>query len=310
MRSPWAPPPRPLTFCGVFSTVEAMPITKLCDYINKCLEYKTENGNVALFRGEHDTYSQLLPSIYRRGYDYLAHEHIIFKETLSRFPDEMAAQQLTVEKLIFMQHYEIPTRLMDISRNPLAGLFFACYANGCVDAQDRDGRIFVFSVPENEMRYCDSDTVSLIANLCERPPEFSVDDEFGLEKLVRGITEREKPNFEYAKYYHDRNLFNQVLCVRPRWNNPRIIRQDGYFLLFGIDEVKAKPARINPAWKADEIVIPGGKKEALLDELDYLNINESFFFPDYKHLANTFSTKYKKSEKTRPCGKREQPTAS
>jgi hypothetical protein len=269
------------------------PITNITGYITKCLEYKNKKKNLVLFRGEHDTYVKLLPSIYRPG-KYIQNEHIIFKETLSRFPDEMAAQKLTVEKLIFMQHYEIPTRLMDISRNPLAGLFFACYANGNDDTSDRDGRIFVFSVPENEMRYCDSDTVSLIANLCERPYEFSVDDEFGLEKLIRGITEREKPNFEYTKYYHDRNLFNQVLCVRPRWNNPRIIRQDGYFLLFGIGGTKEKPAAINPEWMLDEIIIPGDKKELLLDELDFLNINESFFFPDYKHLANTFFKKFAK----------------
>jgi hypothetical protein len=270
-----------------------MPISNVTDYIAQCLTYKNRSGRITLFRGEHDTYNQLLPSIYRSGYNFIPHEHIIFKETLSRFPDEMAAQQLTVEKLIFMQHYEIPTRLMDISKNPLAGLFFACYENASDNASDKDGRIFVFSVPENEMRYCDSDTVSLIANICERPAEFSVDDEFGLEKLIRGITEREKPNFEYAQYYHDRNLFNQVLCVRPRWNNPRIIRQDGYFLLFGINEIKTKPAEINPAWQLDEIIIPGGNKESLLEELDFLNVNESFFFPDYKHLANTFSKKYR-----------------
>jgi hypothetical protein len=271
-----------------------MPVNTVTDYIKRCLEYKKSGAGLVLFRGEHDTYNDLLPSIYRGDFNYIQNEHIIFKETLSRFPEEMAAQQLTVEKLIFMQHYEIPTRLMDISRNPLAGLFFSCYSGGVETASEKDGRVFVFSIPEKEMRYCDSDTVSLISNLCERPFDFTVNDEFGLEKLINGITEREKPNFELTKYYHDKDLFNQVLCVRPRWNNPRIIRQDGYFLLFGIDEVKSRPAKINDAWQVDEIIIPGNKKELLLNELDFLNINESFFFPDYKHLANTFCKNFRR----------------
>jgi hypothetical protein len=268
------------------------PVSSVADYVAKCLVYR-QPKRIVLFRGENDTYHEMLPSIYRRGYDYINYEHYIFKETLSRFPEEMAAQKLTVEKLIFMQHYEIPTRLMDISRNPLAGLFFACYGE---ETRERDGRIFVFAVPEAEMRYCDSDTVSLIANLCERPPDFSVDDEFGIEKLIRGITEREKPNFELAKYYHDRNLFNQVLAVRPRLNNPRIIRQDGYFLLFGINGVKSRPATITSSWRLDEIIIPAARKKALLEELSFLNINESFFFPDYKHLANTFQHQFQNPE--------------
>jgi hypothetical protein len=75
-------------------------------------------------------------------------------------------------------------------------------------------------------------------------------------------------------------------------NNPRIIRQDGYFFVFGIDGEKKSCAEIDQDWLGEPVTIPSAVKDALLEELNHLNINEAFVYPDYKHANEDVRHKY------------------
>ncbi len=271
-------------------------IKNLTDFLTKCYSENTNNKNVLFFRGENEKHPSIIPSIYRPNYKYIENENNIFKEIISKFPDEMLQQKTTVEKLILMQHFELPTRLLDISKNPLVALFFACYGN-----KDKDGRVYIFSVPEDEIKFCDSDTVSVVANICKRPITFSL---VGTEKISRTeFNENEEISYllheikEEKPYFQNlvkREHINSTVCLRPRMNNPRILRQDGYFLLFGINESKSHCSKIKEKWMLNSIEIPKESKSEIMEKLNFLNINESFLFPDYQHLATTFQKKYKK----------------
>ena len=60
--------------------------------------------------------------------------------------------------LVRMQHYDLPTRLLDITTNPLIALYFAC-----ADGVDYDGEVIIFQLPLARVRYFDSDTVSCLS---------------------------------------------------------------------------------------------------------------------------------------------------
>lgn len=51
----------------------------------------------------------------------------LFRECERRLTDEFLDCKSIFEKLVMMQHYGIPTRILDISLDPLVALFFALY---------------------------------------------------------------------------------------------------------------------------------------------------------------------------------------
>jgi hypothetical protein len=69
-------------------------------------------------------------------------------------------------------------------------------------------------------------------------------------------------------------------------------RQAGYFFLYGINIEKKYPAVITRSWEKDEIIIPRKAKKQIIEELSFLNITESYLFPDYERLANSMRQDY------------------
>jgi hypothetical protein len=280
-------------------------ITTVGEYIEKCFSnvLSKKNDTQVFYRGVNQIYRETpyIPSIYYND-GFKEKEDTIFKEAVSFFPEELLAQKTTVEKLIIMQHYRFPTRIMDISKNPLIALFFACFTDVKEETIKNDGMVYLFKVPKKEIKYCDSDAVSVIANLCKRPLDFSIRDIYSLDRdafnkedrithLVHEIRE-EKPYFNFVVEKED---INSVVCLRPRMNNPRIIRQDGCFFLFGIDYEKKNCAKLKSDWIDDKkFLIPNDAKQNILKELDMLNINEAFVYPDYEHISTDIRKRYKK----------------
>ena len=85
----------------------------------------------------------------------------MFKEFILRNPDEFQGQRSTFQILAKMQHYGLPTRLLDISSNPLISLFFA--VEGDEKTGSVDGEFVIFSIPQKYIKYYDSDTVSVVS---------------------------------------------------------------------------------------------------------------------------------------------------
>lgn len=125
------------------------------------------------------------------------------------------------------------------------------------------------------------------------------------------------------KYTFDVSVINPVdmrtiQCVLPKQNNPRLIAQQGAFLLFGFkDAVSNKTAtpiipdemygKFETCIKSDgeiierksssqkaEIIIKGSEKQKILDELKILGISNSTMFPEIDNIANELKNQYAK----------------
>lgn len=252
------------------------------------------------FRGHSNKKFKLTPSIYRDG--LIEKEDFFFKESILRVPHEFSNLKSTLEKLVKMQHYGVPTRLLDITSNPLVALFFACYKE-----PESDGEVIFLQIPKNYIKFFDSDTVSVISNIARRPINFEIEysketskadfnEEHHICYLLHEIKE-EKPYFQ--------NIINpvhleEVYAVKVKLDNLRILKQSGAFLLFGVRSSKRFQADVPFEWIMNKVgsklnlSIPAANKKKILKELDLIGINESTLFPELEYQGKYLIEQYKR----------------
>lgn len=119
------------------------------------------------------------------NYLYLENEHILYRELIVSNSADFQSDEYTLDRLVRMQHYSLPTRLLDITSNPLIALYFACKS-----ALDEDGEVILFSMSRSEIKYFDSDVASVISNLARLPKEEKdninlEDDDFNNQMSVK-----------------------------------------------------------------------------------------------------------------------------
>ncbi|CAI3800663.1 FRG domain-containing protein [Rheinheimera sp. MM224] len=256
------------------------------------------------FRGHSDETWPLKPSIYR-DQKWISNEHRIVREMLMRCPQDFAGMPSSFEKLVKMQHYDLPTRLLDVTENPLIALYFACLGGSA------DGEILCFKIPKKEIKYYDSDTVSLIANLSWLDKNFEIEDQYSSSptsfhnprnphagKLLQTIRQ-EKPSF--LQQINPKDL-KQVLCVKPKMDNPRVIRQDGSFFLFGMKKLKNELADIPSEWQfypnGQPLIVRNSKKSDLLNQLSTFGISGAKLFPETDKVAQYLKSDFGFTEET------------
>lgn len=249
-------------------------------YDRVILPLEAEADEQIFYRGHSDAMNHFLtPGIYRplpeRTELAVEKEDILYKEAVRRCPEDFDRCRSAFEHMVKMQHYRVPTRLLDITTNPLVALYFACAEN-----PGADGEVYAFRVKRPEIKYFDSDAVSVVANVARRPVSFEADDDEHIAYLLHEIR-YEKPHFQDLI---DREDLGRVFCVLPKLNNPRIIRQSGAFFLFGIDGEKRKQAEFRGPFRRYTISAAGKKR--ILSDLARLGIDEATLFPELEMVAD------------------------
>lgn len=273
-------------------------------FIGKVLGLDQIDGCEVFYRGHSNKKKyKLEPSLFRKDEDgnylYKDNEHILYRELLVSNSADFQSDVYTLDSLVRMQHYSLPTRLLDITSNPLIALYFACKSS-----QDEDGEVVVFSMQRKDVKYFDSDVASCITNLARLPQseknrikfeEDKFNEQPPIRRLVHFIRE-EKPFFEAAIIPDD---LRKIICVKGKQSNDRITSQSGAFLLFGLDAVFDESG--TPEIKVSRIAVVN--KKSILKELDMLNINESTVFPYIENSAKYVADKFKFNKPTQSTDK-------
>ncbi|MBR6112087.1 MAG: FRG domain-containing protein [Paludibacteraceae bacterium] len=121
------------------------------------------------YRGEPKDYGNTsgTPGIARGNWLSDKNESELMRECERRLPNEFAECKSTFERLVKMQHYGIPTRLLDITLDPLVALFFALYKDpkNHDDLSNEDAVVLVYKVPKGKICNYRSDKVSVVSNI-------------------------------------------------------------------------------------------------------------------------------------------------
>lgn len=224
----------------------------LLDVVKK---YKSElpNNREIWYRGQSKAEYSLLPSLFRneKGIDK---EKDIFNTYRKLSQHLKVFHQNEWDLLIDMQHYFVPTRLLDWSENLGIALFFA------VANHQEDSNLALFLLDPIEL--------NLYSSKAEIP-----------------IVPEESMGLSYVENYINKKPFppGYPIAIKSQYVNDRIMAQRGMFTIHG-DNLEDIENLCPKAVK--KIVISNKIIPEIKEFLEFANINEFTVFPDLHGISN------------------------
>ena len=178
--------------------------------INKDSSY----SETVVYRGMADTEYDLLPGLARIKKPEHEMEATLINDFLTRRPDAFSGLA-EFDTLAKMQHYGLPTRLLDFSLNPLVALYFACETKTA-----KSGRVLCHST------YIKNDSSEYVNTICTSTTKKMFDDNYTVEEYYCN------DKLSLRKYLSEAYIYDETTVVRPKYWNQRIANQAGVFMVF------------------------------------------------------------------------------
>jgi hypothetical protein len=271
-------------------------IESLTDYIKEIIELRERlisdgRSESLFFRGQSNVEWDIRPSIFRNS--LVSFEDKIIQKAIARAPFEFNNHSNAFEKLTKLQHYGLPTRLLDVTMNPLVALYFACQpaneslgniSGGDSLAIENDGVVYYSCAYDESI---ESSRIQLTSSIALKEINKDTTLKKLKEDLVGSSHEIDPSNFI--------SIIQGNYFVKSNHSNDRLVRQSGAFMLTGaititedIDDlwhskVQKSVCSVNSEFSQERFIISGEAKERILDELDFCNINEATLFPELEH---------------------------
>ena len=303
------------------------PVNTVQELLGKTREIGQGHEKRAVyFRGEPSDRFALRPSVMRESQEdrfaFRTNESDMLIHLVTQRPEDFSNITSALSHWVLAQHHGLKTRLLDITRNPLVGLFWACQPSECNRcaknqcdttkcAKHRPGRVHIFSVPRDLIKPFNSSTIGIIANFARlssadknlllgwtleeaaaRDPDSPMEYiyEHAMQRLYQRVS-LEKPYFE--ERIDPRDLY-RVFVVEPMQSFERIRAQSGAFLVSAFHE-RFERSRILqwnpdiPIYDHDVYLVPSEKKQDILDELRLLNITRETLLPGLDEAAKAIA---------------------
>ena len=286
-----------------FDNVSISSIQDLLDALDKMCgdpEY------TYLYRGHSRKTYKLIPGLFRPGAP-ANKEYVLCQKIYREHPYEFENYS-RLQKLIKMQHYGVPTRLLDFSMNPLIALYFAVTDN----IQD-DGEFIIYKVHNDKIKYEDSAKVNAIAcfsymkqdtmqNLLEycnnNLGKFVCDTKSELQAagLYGKITDRKDINYganvlirmlekeNISDNFCWKNLLNPMAFLANKTFD-RASVQDSAFVIFGSPKNQIKN-NVEKKLFLKKITIPFNCKQEMLKQLRLIGVSDSMVYPSLVSRVN------------------------
>ena len=222
-------------------------------------------GKPIWYRGHNNADYYLLPSLlrYKNG---LEKEKYLF-DSFRKFADRILQRRDSEWETLFeMQHYAVPTRLLDWSETFGIALFFAAFYRQ--KSNDKDAAIYLL----NPLK---------LNQASKRPKVYTIP--------------REENEYSYSHiYWSIHSIPTAPVAIEPIFINSRMLAQRGMFTVHdnSIDPIEDRfPEAIR------KVVLPKSLIPAALEFLDITNINEYSVFPDLggivDYLKNSSGLEYR-----------------
>ena len=260
------------------------PVQDLKGFMEEIKTLKMASAeNRLFFRGCSDARYKLIPGLYRRNsatssLDVAILEQRLLGEFRQRsIPFHSRTLDQDWDALFFMQHYGIPTRLLDWTENPLIAMYFA-----------------VVNAPPTTMKRGKPEFDNAAVWVLDPAGwnRFALRNQ-GFKDGVLDISHAHLMNFKPSSDF--KNMNKNAVAIYGAHNSQRIVAQRGVFTVFGQGEEPMEEAFDQdgfPAYCLAKLIMDKDVVSELRREVIDYGITDSVVFPDLDGLSREIKRRF------------------